>query len=35
VTQNLLAQTSGAGAIKVYGNPAQRNVSGRHVRMID
>jgi hypothetical protein len=35
VTQNLLAQTSGAGAIKVVGNPAQRNVSGRHVQVTD
>lgn len=35
VTHNVLAQTSGAGGIRVYGNPAQRNVSGRQVTVLD
>lgn len=35
VTQNLLAQTSGSGAIRVYGNPVQRSVSGRRVTIYD
>jgi hypothetical protein len=35
VTRVLLAQANGSGGVRVYGNPAQRNVSGRHVRMID
>jgi hypothetical protein len=35
VTHNLLAQTSGAGGITVVGNPAQRNVSGKRVKVLD
>jgi hypothetical protein len=33
VSESLVAQTSGAGGIRVAGNPAQRNVSGKHVQL--
>lgn len=32
VRQSLVAQTTGSGHITVYGNPAQRNVTGKGVR---
>ena len=35
VKDALIAQTSGNGAIRVIGNPAQRNVSGRHVQVLN
>jgi hypothetical protein len=35
VTQVLLAQANGSGGVRVYGNPAQRTISGRHVRIVD
>src|SRR5437764_2184383 len=35
VKEALIAQNSGSGAIRVYGNPAQRNVSGRYVQVLD
>jgi hypothetical protein len=35
VTQSLVAQTTGSGRITVYGNPAQRNISGRHVKVVE
>lgn len=35
VTQSVMADTSGSGHITVYGNPAQRNISGRHVSVVE
>lgn len=35
VTQALVAQTSGSGRITVYGNPAQRQVTGKHVQVLN
>jgi hypothetical protein len=35
VTQSVVADTSGSGRITVYGNPAQRNISGRHVSVVE
>lgn len=35
VRQNVMAQTTGSGQIIVYGNPAQRNVSGKHVQVLN
>lgn len=35
VSQALVAETVGSGRIKVYGNPAQRNVSGKGVSFIE
>lgn len=35
VRDNLIAQNSGSGGIRVYGNPAQRNVSGRNVQVLN
>jgi hypothetical protein len=35
VRQSLIAQNGGSGAIRVYGNPAQRSVSGNHVQMVN
>jgi hypothetical protein len=35
VKGSLIAETSGSGRITVYGNPAQRNVSGRHVQVLN
>lgn len=34
VTQSLVAQSNGSGRITVYGNPAQRNISGKHVQVV-
>lgn len=35
VKRALVAQTNGSGRITVYGNPAQRNVSGKHVTVLN
>jgi hypothetical protein len=35
VTRTLVAQTNGSGQITVSGKPAQRNVSGRHVVVLN
>jgi hypothetical protein len=35
VTRALVAQSTGSGRITVYGNPAQRNVSGKHVLLLN
>lgn len=35
VKQTLVAQSNGSGAITVYGNPGQSNISGRHVQVIN
>jgi hypothetical protein len=35
VGRSLIAQTTGSGRITVYGNPAQRSITGRHVDVID
>ena len=35
VTRALFAQSNGSGQITVYGNPAQRNVSGKHVVVLN
>jgi hypothetical protein len=35
VKQSLVAQTSGSGRITVYGNPAQRNIMGKHVQVLN
>jgi hypothetical protein len=35
VTRALVAQSTGSGRITVYGNPAQRNVSGKHVLVLN
>lgn len=34
VSQSLVADTTGSGRITVYGNPAQRSISGKHVSVI-
>lgn len=34
VKQSVVASTHGSGKITVYGNPAQRNTSGRHVQVM-
>lgn len=34
VRQSLFAQASGSGPIRVYGQPAQRNISGRTVQVL-
>ena len=34
VMQTLVAEADGSGHITVYGNPAQRNVSGKHVDVV-
>jgi hypothetical protein len=34
VTQSLVAEANGSGRVTVYGNPAQRNVSGKRVSVI-
>lgn len=34
VVQMLVAETNGSGHITVYGNPAQRSVSGKHVSVM-
>lgn len=35
VQQTLVAQSNGSGQITVYGNPAQRNVSGKNVQVLN
>jgi hypothetical protein len=35
VKRTLVAQSNGSGRITVYGNPAQRNVSGKHVVVLN
>ena len=35
VARALVAQSTGSGRITVYGNPAQRNVSGKHVLVLN
>jgi hypothetical protein len=35
VKQSLIAQNGGSGGIRVYGNPAQRSVSGNHVQLVN
>lgn len=35
VKQSLVAQNSGSGGIRVYGNPAQRSVSGKQVQLVN
>lgn len=32
--QSLVAQTNGSGSITVYGDPAQRSISGKHVHVV-
>ncbi len=32
--QSLVAQTNGSGSITVYGDPAQRTISGKHVHVV-
>lgn len=34
VTQSIVAQTHGSGSITVYGNPAQRNILGKRVQVV-
>ncbi|MYM70240.1 DUF2807 domain-containing protein [Pseudoduganella sp. FT55W] len=34
VTQSVVASANGSGSVTVYGNPAQRTVSGKHVRIV-
>jgi hypothetical protein len=34
VTQSLVANTNGSGGITVYGNPEQRTIRGKHVRVV-
>jgi hypothetical protein len=35
VKRTLVAQSNGSGTITVYGNPAQRTVSGKHVQVLN
>jgi hypothetical protein len=35
VKQSLMAQASGSGGVRVYGNPAQRTISGKSVHLLD
>ncbi|MBW8897225.1 MAG: DUF2807 domain-containing protein [Massilia sp.] len=35
VRQNLSAQATGSGHITVYGNPAQRNINGKNVQVLN
>jgi hypothetical protein len=35
VRQALVAQTNGSGSITVYGDPAQRSISGKHVHVVN
>ncbi|TFW33780.1 head GIN domain-containing protein [Massilia horti] len=35
VTQSLVAQTSGSGGVRVYGNPAQRTITGKSVHILN
>ena len=34
VSQSLVADTTGSGHVTVYGNPSQRNISGKHVSVM-
>jgi hypothetical protein len=34
VSQSLVADSNGSGHITVYGNPAQRSISGKHVSVM-
>lgn len=34
-SRSLIAQTRGSGRITVYGNPARRDITGRHVEVVD
>jgi hypothetical protein len=35
VKQSLVAQASGSGGVRVYGNPAQRSISGKSVHLMN
>ncbi|MFL6671969.1 MAG: head GIN domain-containing protein [Massilia sp.] len=35
VKQSLVAQSSGSGGVRVYGNPAQRTISGKSVHLMN
>jgi hypothetical protein len=35
VKQSLIAQTTGSGGVRVYGNPAQRSISGKSVHVMN
>jgi hypothetical protein len=35
VKQSLVAQSTGSGGVRVYGNPAQRSISGKSVHMMN
>lgn len=35
VGQTLVAQTNGSGHITVYGNPARRSITGKHVQVVN
>jgi hypothetical protein len=35
VTQSLVAYANGSGGVTVYGNPAQRNISGKRVTVVN
>ena len=35
VTQSVVAYANGSGGVTVYGNPSQRNVSGKHVTVVN
>lgn len=35
VGQTLVAQTNGSGHITVYGNPARRSITGKHVQLVN
>ena len=35
VAQTLVAQTTGSGRITVYGNPAQRSITGKRVEVLN
>ena len=35
VKHSLLAQTNGSGSITVYGDPAERTISGKHVHLVN
>jgi hypothetical protein len=34
VTQSAVAAANGSGSVTVYGNPSQRNVSGKRVSFV-
>jgi hypothetical protein len=35
VKQSLVAQSTGSGGVRVYGNPAQRSISGRSIQLLN